>query len=86
MGVLQIISDAMLIANNVHKQLQSEKFCNYIKFWTCEGLAIVRVRMLWYRKSLRVCEELWFAIAGFRKLLSLLFAMIFGSQNNPMLL
>jgi hypothetical protein len=38
--------------------------------------------MLWYRKSLRICEELWFATAGFRKHLSLLFAMIFGSQKG----
>jgi hypothetical protein len=53
---------------------------------TCEGLAIVRVRMLWYRKSLRVCEELWFATVRFQKHLSLLFAMIFGSQNSPLLL
>jgi hypothetical protein len=42
--------------------------------------------MLWYRKSLRVREELWFATMGFQKLLSLLFAMIFGSQNMPLLL
>jgi hypothetical protein len=41
--------------------------------------------MLWYRKSLKICEELWFATAGFWKHLSLLFAMIFESQNSPLL-
>jgi hypothetical protein len=44
---------------------------------------MVRVQMLWYRKRLRVCEELWLATAGFRRFLSLLFAMIFGSQIAP---
>ncbi len=86
MGLLQIVSDVVLIANNGQKQLQSEKFCDCIKFGSCEGLAIVRVRMLWYRKSLRICKVLWFATARFQKHLSLLFAMIFGSQNSPMLL
>jgi hypothetical protein len=50
MGVLQIVSDAMLITNNVQKQLQSEKFCDCMKFRTCEGLAIVRVQMLVLQK------------------------------------
>jgi hypothetical protein len=42
--------------------------------------------MLYYRKSIRVYEELWFTNAGFRKLLSLLFAMICGLQNSRLLL
>ncbi len=58
-------------------------FCDWFSFGSCEELAIVWVRRWGFRKSLRVCEELLFGTAGFRKLISLLFAMIFGSQYAP---
>ncbi len=58
-------------------------FCDWFSFGSCEKLTIVRVRSLGFRKGLRVYEELLFGIAGFRKLFSLLFVMIFGSQYAP---
>jgi hypothetical protein len=61
-------------------------FWDWFSFESCEELAIVRVQSLGFRKSLRVCEELLFGTAGFQKLFSLLFAMIFGSQYAPLLL
>jgi hypothetical protein len=61
-------------------------FWDWFNFESCEELAIVWVGSLGFRKGLRVCEELLFGTAGFRKLFSLLFAMIFGSQYAPLLL
>jgi hypothetical protein len=58
-------------------------FCDWFSFGSCEELAIVWVRSLGFRKGLRVCEELLFEAASFRKLFSLLFTMIFGSQYAP---
>jgi hypothetical protein len=58
-------------------------FCDCFSFGSCEELAIVRVRRWGFHKGLRVCKELLFGTAGFRKLISLLFAMIFGSQYAP---
>ncbi len=58
-------------------------FCNWFSFGSCEEPAIVRVRSLGFCKGVRVCKELLFGTAGFRKLFSLLFAMIFGSQYAP---
>jgi hypothetical protein len=52
-------------------------------FGSCEELAIVRVRRCGFRKGLRVCDEFVFGTAGFRNLISLLFARIFGSQYAP---
>jgi hypothetical protein len=58
-------------------------FCDCFNFGSCEELAIVQVRRWGFCKGLRVCEELLFGTTGFRKLISLLFAMIFGSQYAP---
>ncbi len=58
-------------------------FYDWFSFGSCEELAIVRVRSLGFRTGARVCEELLFGTAGFRKLFSLLFAMIFGLQYAP---
>jgi hypothetical protein len=57
--------------------------CDGFSFGSCEEVAIVRVRRWGFRKSLKVCEEFLFGIAGFRNLISLLFARIFGSQYGP---
>ncbi len=58
-------------------------FCDWFSFGSCEELAIVQVRSLGFCKGTRVYEELLFETAGFRKLFSLLFAMIFGLQYAP---
>jgi hypothetical protein len=39
--------------------------------------------MCGFRKGLKVCEEFLFGTVGFRNLISLLFARIFGSQYAP---
>jgi len=58
-------------------------FCDWFSFGSYEELAIVRVRSLRFHKGARVCENLLFGTVGFRKLFSLLFAMIFGLQYAP---
>ncbi len=57
--------------------------CDGFSFGSCEELAIVRVQRCGFRKGLRVCDEFVFGTAGFRNLISLLFARIFGSQYAP---